>query len=143
VPAAALAKKLSPLGAIILGFAIASGGWFVMGLAPVTWVTIAGICFFALGEAIQAPRYYEYVSDLAPKDQVGTYMGFAFFPIAIGTFFAGLLSGKLVRHYIRGPGSAAPHHMWYILGGIGVVTTALMVLYDRLVVRRRPTAAPR
>jgi proton-dependent oligopeptide transporter, POT family len=136
VPAAALAKKLSPLGAMILGFALASGSWFIMGTFPTLLMTIIAIMIFALGEAIQAPRYYEYVADLAPKEQVGTYMGFAFLPIAIGTFIAGAISGKLVTHYIHGPGRAAPQRMWYVVGAIGVVSTILMVLYDRLVVRR-------
>src|SRR6185503_4841770 len=104
---------------------------------------------FAVGEAIQAPRYYEYVSDLAPKEQVGTYMGFAFLPVAIGTFFAGLIAGPLVEHYIGyhsegvlipGPGSANPHAMWYWVGLIGIVSTIAMILYDRLVARRRPAA---
>jgi dipeptide/tripeptide permease len=100
---------------------------------------------FALGEAIQAPRYYEYVADLAPKEQVGTYMGFAFLPIAIGTFVAGGLSGWLVSHYIGttvngvttpGPGSANPGDMWLVVGGIGVVSTVLMLLYDRFLAPR-------
>jgi proton-dependent oligopeptide transporter, POT family len=137
VPAAALARKLPPLGAMTLGFALASASWFVMGTFPTLPLTIAAIILFSVGEAIQAPRYYEYVADLAPRAQVGTYMGFAFLPIAIGTFIAGAISGKLVTHYIQGPGRAAPQHMWYVVGAIGVVSTTLMVLYDRLVIRGR------
>jgi dipeptide/tripeptide permease len=136
VPAGALARKLSPLAAMSLGFALASASWFVMGAFPTLTMTVAAICLFALGEAIQAPRYYEYVADLAPKSQVGTYMGFAFLPIAIGTFIAGAISGKLVSHFIQGPGHAAPQRMWYVIGAIGLASTILMVLYDRLIVRR-------
>jgi proton-dependent oligopeptide transporter, POT family len=136
VPAAVLAKKLSALGAMTLGFALATASWFVMGTFPTLLLTIAGLMLFAVGEAIQAPRYYEYVADLAPKEQVGTYMGFAFLPIAIGTFIAGAISGKLVTYYIHGPGSGAPQRMWYIVGAIGVASTLLMIIYDRLVVRR-------
>ena len=98
------------------------------------------IVVFALGEALQAPRYYEYVADLAPKEQVGTYMGFAFLPIAIGTFIAGAISGKLVTHYIHGPGQAAPQHMWYVVGAIGVVSTILMAVYDRFLRRSTPSS---
>jgi dipeptide/tripeptide permease len=138
VPVAALAKKLSPMVAMTLGFALASSCWFVMGAFPTLTFTIAAISLFAIGEALQAPRYYEYVADLAPAEQVGTYMGFAFLPIAIGTFVAGGLAGKLVAHYIQGPGSDAPQEMWYVVGAIGVASTILMVLYDRLVARRKP-----
>jgi POT family proton-dependent oligopeptide transporter len=137
VPAAALTKKLSPMVAMTLGFALATACWFIMGSVPTLYVTVGAIGIYALGEAIQSPRYYEYVSELAPKDQVGTYMGFAFLPIAIGTFFAGLLAGPLVSHYIQGAGKAAPQRMWYVVGAIGLVSTVLMAGYDRLIVRRR------
>ena len=144
IPAGALAKRLSPMAAMTLGFALASASWFVMGSAATLTATIGAIVLFALGEAIQAPRYYEYVADLAPKDQVGTYMGFAFLPIAIGTFIAGALSGNLVAGYVEPfkngvPGAAPPQHMWFVLGGVGVASTLAMVAYDRLVARRRPT----
>ena len=150
VPATALAQKLSPMRAMTLGFALATACWFVMGLGPKTVpVAVVAIVLFALGEAVQAPRFYEYVSDLAPKEQVGTYMGFAFLPVAIGTFGAGAIGGKLVEHYIGttkdgvltpGPGAADPGQMWLIVGSIGVVSTILMLLYDRFVAPRKAPA---
>lgn len=184
VAATALAKKLKPMVAMTIGFALASASWFLMAHMPagpaqvLAWpvvtvmngalwllgaaglpvetvelsVMIAPAAFamivFAVGEAIQAPRYYEYVADLAPKEQVGTYMGFAFLPVAIGTFFAGFLAGPLVEHYIgyqtaegfvTGPGAANPHAMWYWVGLIGIVSTILMLVYDRFA-GRRPAA---
>ena len=138
VPTAALARRMKPIAAMTLGFAIATSGWFVMGAIPTIEAAFAGVAIFALGEAIQAPRYYQYVADLAPREQVGTYMGIAFLPIALGTFGTGLLAGRLVEAY---KDAAQPSHMWYVLGGIGVVTTILMVLYDRfLAPRDRATA---
>jgi dipeptide/tripeptide permease len=134
VPAAAFAKRLPPIAAMTIGFALASASWFVMGAIPTLTMTITAIAIFALGEAIQAPRYYEYVAGLAPKAQVGTYMGFAFLPVAIGTFIAGRTSGWLVTHYVQG--SATPSHMWYFVGAIGVVSTILMILYDRFITPR-------
>jgi dipeptide/tripeptide permease len=107
---------------------------------PTVWMTVAAIALFALGEAIQSPRYYEYVANLAPPDQVGTYMGFAFLPIAIGTFIAGWSSGYLVKHYVEGGNPAAPQ-MWYVVGAYGVVSTILMILYDRLIAPKRPAGA--
>jgi dipeptide/tripeptide permease len=135
VPATALAKKLRPILAMSLGFALATIAWFVMGSSATLPVTIAAIVIFAVGEAIQAPRYYEYVAELAPRDQVGTYMGFAFLPVAIGTFVAGAIAGRLVTTYVQG--SATPQHMWYVVGSIGVVSTLLMLAYDRFVAPRR------
>lgn len=147
VPITALAKKLAPMTAMTIGFLLASCCWFVMGAFPTILMTVAAIVLFALGESLQAPRYYEYVADLAPKDQVGTYMGFAFLPIAIGTFVAGALGGHLVAKYIEPfkqgvEGAAPPQQMWFVVGVIGLVTTALMVLYDRFVARRPPAPRP-
>src|SRR3954470_17649593 len=119
VPAAALARRLPAIGAMTLGFAISSTSWFVMALVPTVEGAIAAVAIMALGEAIQAPRYYGYVADLAPRDQVGTYMGIAFLPIAIGTFGAGLIAGRLVEAYAPAP---QPSHMWFVIGGIGVVS---------------------
>jgi POT family proton-dependent oligopeptide transporter len=137
VPAAYLAKRLRPLTAMVVGFTLATACWFLMAMTPSLALTVGAIVLFAVGEATQAPRYYEYVADLAPKEQVGTYMGFAFLPIAIGSFIAGGLGGQLVAYYIEGPGKAAPERMWLVVGSIGVVSTILMLLYDRLLAPRR------
>jgi dipeptide/tripeptide permease len=146
VPITALAKRMKPLAAMTLGFAIASASWFVMGAVPTLVATIGAIVLFALGESLQAPRFYEYVADLAPKEQVGTYMGFAFLPIAIGTFIAGAIAGPLVVRYVGerkgelfvpGPEFAHAGRMWFWIGAIGIVSTLAMLAYDRLVVKRK------
>jgi POT family proton-dependent oligopeptide transporter len=139
IPATAIAKRLKPLSAMVLGFAIATACWFIMGGVPTIAGAVAAMMLFAVGEAIQSPRFYEYVANLAPADQVGTYMGFAFLPIAIGTFIAGWSSGYLVKHYVEGGNPNAPQ-MWFVVGAYGVVSTILMVLYDRFVAPRRAEA---
>jgi dipeptide/tripeptide permease len=139
IPATALAKRLKPLSAMVLGFALATACWFIMGAIPTVAGAVAAMMLFAVGEAIQSPRFYEYVSNLAPAEQVGTYMGFAFLPIALGTFIAGWSSGYLVKHYVEGGNPNAPQ-MWYVVGVYGVVSTILMVLYDRFVAPKRADA---
>jgi POT family proton-dependent oligopeptide transporter len=134
IPAAALAKRLRPIAAMTVGFALATASWFLMASVPTITMTIVAIAIFAVGEATQSPRYYEYVADLAPREQVGTYMGFAFLPIALGTFICGYTSGWLVETYVNH--SATPWVMWYYVGAIGVVSTLLMVLYDRFLAPR-------
>jgi POT family proton-dependent oligopeptide transporter len=139
IPATALAKRLKPLSAMVLGFVLATACWFIMGSVPTIAGAVAAMMLFALGEAIQSPRFYEYVANLAPPDQVGTYMGFAFLPIAIGTFIAGWSSGYLVKHYVEGGNPNAPQ-MWFVVGAYGIVSTILMVLYDRFVAPKRAAA---
>ncbi|OFV86260.1 MAG: hypothetical protein A2V74_07855 [Acidobacteria bacterium RBG_16_70_10] len=137
VPVTALAKKLKPLTAMVIGFALATACWFIMAGFPTLTMTVVAIVVFAFGEAMQAPRYYAYVADLAPREQVGTYMGFAFLPIAIGTFIAGASSGYLVKTYVQGGNPAAPK-MWVWVGAMGVVSTLLMLVYDRFLAPRHP-----
>jgi proton-dependent oligopeptide transporter, POT family len=133
VPATALVKRLSPITAMTLGFIIASGSWLLLAASASIAMSIFAMGLFAIGEATQAPRFYDYVSALAPKDQVGTFMGFAFLPVAIGSFVAGPLSGWLVQRYIRD--TLNPPRMWIILAAIGFVSTLLMVLYNLFLVK--------
>jgi proton-dependent oligopeptide transporter, POT family len=126
VPMAALVKKLKPITAMTLGFVIASASWIIIGTFESVAATMVGIGFFALGEATQAPRFYEYVSKLAPKEQVGTFMGFAFLPVAIGSFTAGPVADWLRTSYL----TTNPSLMWFIVAGIGFVSTLLMIIYN-------------
>jgi len=129
VPVTALANWFRPIKAMTLGFALASASWLIIAFGRTWQAVVVALILFALGEMIQAPRFYEYVADLAPKEQVGTFMGFAFLPVAIGYFVAGFLSAYLIKRYITELNR--PEGMWYVLSAIGFVTTALMVLYDR------------
>ena len=136
VPVAALMKKVRAVPQMTLGLAVGSCSWLVL-LFWQTWQAAAAAMFLlALGEVLQAPRYYEYVADLAPKDQVGTFMGFAFLPIAIGALLAGPLGGFLLQKYLKE--SMQPERAWTILASLGFVSTAALLAYDRWVAR--PTA---
>jgi len=126
VPMALLVKTWKPISAMTLGFVFASLGWILVGAIPTAWAAVTGVAFYAIGEATQAPRFYEYVSNLAPKGQTGTYMGFAFLPVAIGSFSAGAVSDWLRLNYLE----TNPALMWYIVAGIGFVSTLLMTLYN-------------
>ncbi|MDA0986539.1 MAG: MFS transporter [Bacteroidetes bacterium] len=134
VPITALAKKLSPIISMSLGFAIASASWLLLAFSPSVEMAIATMILFAVGEVIQAPRFYEYVADLAPSNQVGTFMGFAFLPVAIGSFVAGPLGGWIVENYFTNNGNHAT--AWYILSLLGFASTIAMLLYNYFFVVR-------
>jgi dipeptide/tripeptide permease len=140
VAVTALMQRVRPILAMSSGFALASLSWLLIVAHPTLTMTVVAIVIFAVGEMMQAPRFYEYVADLAPKDQIGTFMGFAFLPVAIGAILAGFLSGWLVEHYLKG---AHPHpeRMWLVVSAIGVASTVLMLLYDRFVAPRKAVTA--
>ena len=137
VPVAAMVRRWRPIRAMTAGFFVASCSWLII-IFFHTWQAVAVAMFvFAVGEGMQAPRFYEYVADLAPREQVGTFMGFAFLPVAIGSVVAGFLGGALVERFIGQPGhpvaSSHPEAMWWVVAGIGLAATVAMLLYDRLV----------
>jgi MFS family permease len=129
IPITALVKKWKPITAMIVGFSISSLSWIIIGAGGTTMAAIIGMAVFAIGEATQAPRFYEYVSAIAPKDQVGTFMGFAFMPIAIGSFTAGIIADWLRASYLQ----TNPAMMWYTLSGIGLLSTVLLIVYNFIV----------
>ena len=126
-----LTKRMHAFHAIVLGTLVSSVAWILLIVHPSVWMAVATLVVVAIGEIIQQPRYYDYISRLAPADQQGTYMGFAFLPLGIGSFVAGKFSGWLMRHY--GEELHQPQMVWWWVVGVGVATTILLWIYDRLV----------
>ncbi len=134
-----LTRKIPAFQAVILGTLITSLSWLVLAFRPTTWAVVLSLFVLALGEIIQSPRYYEYISRLAPPGQQGTYMGFAFLPIGIGSLIGGWFGGTLSHHF--GEVTHQPERMWWAVTGVGVLTAVLLWIYDRIVSGNAATAA--
>jgi len=126
-----LMRKVPAFAAMTLGILVSSLSWLVLTLGGSVPLVITALFLLAIGEVMLAPRLYEYCSRLAPPGQQGMFMGFAFLPVAIGYFIAGPLGGWLVRHF--GEELHTPHRMWFVVTGVGLLTVALMIAYDRIV----------
>ena len=124
-----LIRKIPAFQAVILGTVITSVSWLILALRPTIWGAILSLFVLALGEITQQPRYYEYISRLAPAGQQGTYMGFAFLPIGIGSFIGGWFGGTLIHHF--GEVRHQPAQMWWVVTGVGLATAGLLWIYDR------------
>jgi Na+/melibiose symporter-like transporter len=131
-----LTKKFPAFSAIILGTFITGISWLILAFHPSMWGAVATIAVLAIGEIVHQPRYYEYVSRLAPEGQQGTYMGFAFVPLGIGSLVGGWFGGKVLHYF--GEVLNRPQATWFVIAGVGMVTTLLLWVYDRIV---RPGAA--
>jgi POT family proton-dependent oligopeptide transporter len=127
----AMTRRMRSFTAITLGSLITSVSWIAIAL----WQSVPGayvaIAILAIGEIMQSPRYYEYISRLAPPGQQGTYMGFAFLPIGIGSLIGGWFGGKLMHHYTEV--THQPAMIWWIVTGVGILTTLLLWIYDKFV----------
>ncbi|HYA96719.1 MAG TPA: MFS transporter [Methylomirabilota bacterium] len=126
-----LTKKIPAFRAVVLGTLITSLAWLILAARPAVWAAVASLFVLAVGEIIQAPRYYEYISRLAPPGQQGTYMGFAFLPIGIGSLVGGWFGGRVMHHY--GEVMGQPARAWWVITGVGVATALLLWIYDRVV----------
>jgi proton-dependent oligopeptide transporter, POT family len=126
-----LTKKMHAFHAVVLGTLITSVAWVLLIVHPSVWMAVATLVVVAIGEIIQQPRYYDYVSRLAPPEQQGTYMGFAFLPLGIGSFIGGPFSGWLMHHF--GEELHRPQMVWWSVIAVGLVTTLLLWIYDRLI----------
>ena len=125
-----LTKKVPSFRAITLGTLISALAWLIVAAKPTVWAAVAALIVVAFGEMLQSPRYYEYISRLAPPGQQGTYMGFAFLPIGIGSLLAGRIGGRLLHYY--GEVLHQPQRFWWAIAGIGVLTAILLWIYDRV-----------
>jgi POT family proton-dependent oligopeptide transporter len=134
-----LMQKVPALTAITLGTLITALGWIVLIVLPTGLGAVLTLIAIALGEIIMSPRYYEYISRLAPSGQQGTYMGFAFLPLGIGSLIGGKFGGFLLHYY--GEVKHQPAGMWWVIIAVGVLTAVLLLVYDRLVLARPAVAA--
>jgi proton-dependent oligopeptide transporter, POT family len=133
-----LTQKMPAFRAITLGTLMSGLAWILLIVHPTVPMAIATLIAVSLGEITQSPRYYEYISRLAPPGQQGTYMGFAFMPIGIGSLIGGWFGGTLIHHF--GEVSHQPSRIWWAVTGVGVLTAALLWVYDKTV--RVPDGEP-
>jgi proton-dependent oligopeptide transporter, POT family len=126
-----LTRKVPSVQTIAIGFLLSALSWIFLAVHPAMLTLGVMLIVLALGELTQASRYYEYCSRLAPPDQQGLYMGYAFLPIAIGYAIAGRLGGYLLHEF--GDVLHRPAQMWWVIAAIGGVTAALMWVYDKIV----------
>jgi POT family proton-dependent oligopeptide transporter len=127
-------RRVSTFSAMIAGVVLGSLSMLTMSSYRSVWMAVAALVVFSLGEMTQAPRYYEYVSRLAPEGQQGVFMGYAFLPIALGYFVSGQIGGHLLDYF--GRVLNRPYQLWWVLAGIGAVTAVLMIVYNRVFVAR-------
>jgi len=123
--------------AVTLGTLISAVAWICLIIHPTVPMAYCTLAVVALGEITLSPRYYDYVSRLAPPGQQGTYLGFAFLPIGIGSLIGGPFGGKLIHYF--GEVKHQPERIWWVLTAVGLLTAVLLWIYDKTI---KPGEAP-
>lgn len=133
IPINRLTKNIPTRTAILIGFIVSSFIWIIIAIHPSIPTIAAGIIAFAIGEMIQAPRYYEYISEIAPHGQQGLYQGYAFLPIAIARFVGDPFGGWI---YQTAKAAGTPSLVWFSLIGIGIFGALCMAVYNNVIARQ-------
>ncbi|MEO8727414.1 MAG: MFS transporter [Acidobacteriaceae bacterium] len=125
-----LARKVPAFRAVIIGTLISGAAWLLLAFHPSVTMAVVTLVVVAIGEITQSPRYYDYISRLAPSGQQGTYMGFAFLPLGIGSLIGGKFGGFLLHHY--GEVTHQPSMIWIVIAAVGMGTALLLWIYDKV-----------
>lgn len=123
----ALTRNLKASRAFLIGVLLGAAGMALIGAYPSLYVAGAGVVVIALGEITYSAHFYKYLGDMAPPDQVGMYMGFAFLPIAVGYFGSGVIGG-----WLRALTSSDPRLIWFAFGAIGLAASAGIYLLTEI-----------
>jgi dipeptide/tripeptide permease len=160
-------NRINTFKLVLFGMAISASSLVFMAV-PIQWilkipgihnldqaylfVILAQILVFTLGEILFSPRFTEYVSMMAPKDKVATYMSLSALPTFISKPVNGLVSGLFIASFsydgIRAKIDSgnvsythSPEFMWMIYLAAAVVSP-VAVLFMRDFLNKRQTAAP-
>lgn len=127
----------------------------VASLHPVTVAMLLGIALQGFAECFLSPRYLEYASKQAPKDQEALYLGYAHLNNFFSWLIGYILSGYLLDAFCPDPkklaaadhaayalalrtGGPLPaayshaHYLWFVFVAIGVLAFLSLLLFQRL-----------
>jgi len=130
-----LVTRLKPFTTIFWGVMITVVSFSILIFGTLGWVVIVGIIVFSFGEMMASPKSKEYTGKIAPPGKVALYMGYFYWCVALGNLFGGILSGQLYAAFARD--MHRPDIMWFIFGVIAFLSAMLILLYDRMVIKKK------
>ncbi len=126
-----IVKNIKALPTMVAGIAMGTLGMAILAISSNIWIFIAGIFMFSIGEMTAHPKFFSYVGLTAPKDRVATYMGYIFLYGVIGSSIGAVLGANLYVHFVDNLNQ--PRILWLIFSGIGILTIAGLLLYNRFI----------
>ena len=130
---AALTAKQNVYKMMIIGTTVMAIPTFLLcfGQTPALFLTF--IFIGAIGESMWQPRFLQHVTQIAPKERMGAYVGIANLPWFMTKFIVGLYIGFFIRSYIPdlsvNPGATQdPQIMWFNFACIAMVSPVALFL---------------
>jgi MFS family permease len=111
-----LTRHRRPFQVLLVGAFISSLSPFVLCLGETMPFQLVTIVMLTIGEALWAPRSYEYTLAIAPRGRESTYVALAALPYFLAKFLVGPTSGYLLATFCPENGARAPATLWAIVG---------------------------
>ncbi len=130
-----LVQKWPALPTMIMGIGCGTLGMFILSLGSTPWIFIAGLIIFTLGEMTTHPKFLSYIGIIAPPDKKALYMGYSFLYGVIGSSIGSFLGASLYQKIVEQMNQ--PQLLWLIFSGIGVLSIVGLLLYNKIVNRKK------
>ncbi|MEW6366344.1 MAG: MFS transporter [Acidobacteriota bacterium] len=125
---AALTAKRDALKMIQWGTLVMALPAFFLALGPSPGTLFAYIIFMTVGESMWQPRFYHYLTEIAPPGKTGAYIGIGQLPWFLTKLLTGLYAGWFLANFCP---AGAPQHterMWFIYACIAMVSPVALLL---------------
>lgn len=128
---AAFTARKDPLGMMAWGTLVMAAPTFLLTLGPSPAMLIAYIVLMTVGESMWQPRFYHYLTELAPPGKTGAYVGIGQLPWFLTKFMTGLYAGWFLQHYCPAEGAKHTEQMWLIYACIAMISPVALLLTRR------------
>lgn len=132
--------RFNSLPLMITGIVMYALGLVTLGFGGPATLFIGGIILFSLGELLTHPSYLSYVSKIAPPGKESVFLGYGFIPVGVGLYFGSSIGGSLYGDLALTQGK--PQLFWAVMASVGIVTAALLVVYNMFAGASRRAVAP-
>ena len=130
---AALTARQNVYKMMIVGTTVMAAPTFLLSLGTTPTLFLTYIMIGSIGESIWQPRFLQHVTQIAPKERMGAYVGIANLPWFLTKFIVGLYVGFFMQGYIPDPdkfpnAAQNPQGMWLIFAFIAIISPVALFL---------------
>ncbi len=133
---AALTAKKDVYKMMIIGTAVMALPTFLLGLGTTPLLFLTFVLIGSIGESMWQPRFLQHVTQIAPKERVGAYVGIANLPWFLTKFIVGLYAGFALNGFVPDASTGLEQHpqtMWLIFACIAMISPVALFLAQKWV----------
>ncbi len=125
---AAATAKIDPLKMVQWGTLVMALPTFLLALGATPALLFAYIVLMTVGESMWQPRFYDYITKMAPPGKAGAYVGIGQLPWFLTKLLTGLYAGWFLQHYCPAQGPQQTGRMWLIYAFIAMLSPVALFL---------------